>query len=119
MDPASVAEGNSQAGGLADDGVVGGETMRDQVPRADAAAAVEGALVAVDGGALRLADDGGHEQVAPQPHAGLLQRPDRLVVGGKGRLHVRGADPIDPVPIAAGARLVAGPQALVVPGGAG
>ena len=76
---------------LAEQAHVGDAAVRDEVARAGCVAAVLRALRVAVLCLLDLAADGGDEHVAAKPHAGVLQRRDRLDVAGERALHVRDA----------------------------
>ncbi len=105
---AEVAEHDLALGRLAEQAHVGDAAVRDEIPRAGRIAAVLGSLRVALLRLLDLAADGRDEDVAAQPHAGVLQRAHGLDVAGDRALHVRDAEPVEPAVALERLRLEAG-----------
>src|SRR5262249_35635896 len=96
-DETGVADLELEAGRLADDAHVGGDSVVHHIARADAGAAIGLAGEAVYLCLLDLADYAGDDDVALELDAGLLQHLDGDNVARKGRLHVDKTAAIDAV----------------------
>ena len=105
---AEVAEHDLALGRLAEQAHVGDAAVRDEVARAGRVAAVLRALRVALLRLLDLAADRRDQDVAAQPHAGVLQRAHRLDVAGDRALHVRDAEPVEPAVALERLRLEAG-----------